>query len=456
MRETVSDARQAAFDILQRVATDGAYASNLVGGARYRTLLREDRQLLQELVLGVLRRQGWLDFLIVRYAGRAISKLDREVVTALRLGLYQLKVLTRIPPHAAINESVNLVKATRRRSAAPFVNAVLRAAQREAGLPDDALPSDRLERLSIVASTPGWLLKRWIERLGFEEAAALAMSGNQTPKSTFRYNEPRQSRAETDRWLAANGVKVRESRLVPGCAIVEEGSIPSNSEPVSDGWIYLQEESSQLVARLAVPIEPGDTPRRLWDVCAAPGGKSSLMAALLPPGSLQVASDLHWQRLQVMKGLFARQGLRRIELVQADLSQGSPFAGECFDQILVDAPCTGLGTLRKNPEIKWRVTQGKIREMAALQREILEAASAALRPGGLLTYSVCSTEPEEGEEVVASFRERHPEYRDMTRERLIELGIDPTPLISAGFGARTWPHHQETEGFFVALLWKRH
>lgn len=453
--KSVSPARQAAFDILRRVALEGAYAGPLLGSARYARLAREDHQLLHELTLGVLRRQGWLDFLIGHYAGRPVSRLDPEVVIALRLGLYQLKFLSRIPAHAAINEAVNLVHQSRKKSAVPFTNAILRRAQREESPPESLLPDDPRERLSIVASTPRWLVDRWVERWGLAEATELAIASSLAPRPAFRYQTANSTAAETDQWLAEHGLVIRPSTLAPGAAVIEEGSLGPDSIPVRQNWIYFQEESSQLVAQLATPTDQAATPRRVWDVCAAPGGKSALIASRLPAGSLQVATDLHQSRLQLMRELFTRQGGPPIQLAQVDLRQPAPFAPASFDQILVDAPCSGLGTIQKHPEIKWRCTPAKIAEMAQLQRQILTTAAAALRPGGLLTYSVCSTEVEEGEEVIGWFRERHPEYRDLTRERLLELGLDPAGMLTPTHGARTFPHRHHTEGFFICVLWKR-
>ncbi|MFN7622811.1 MAG: transcription antitermination factor NusB, partial [Acidobacteriota bacterium] len=174
MKDSVSPARQAAFEVLLRVAREGAFAGPLLASPRYQKLAREDHHLLQELTLGLLRRQGWLDFLIEHYSGRLVKKLDTEVVIALRLGLYQLRVLTRIPPHAAINESVNLVRAARKKSAVPFTNAILRKTQRDSDGAAPALPRDPLARLSIVASTPLWILARWRENWGLDETTAMA------------------------------------------------------------------------------------------------------------------------------------------------------------------------------------------------------------------------------------------------------------------------------------------
>ncbi|HKX32625.1 MAG TPA: 16S rRNA (cytosine(967)-C(5))-methyltransferase RsmB [Blastocatellia bacterium] len=449
----VTTVRRAAYEALRRVEEDQAYATNLLLSPRFQTLSREDQALLRELTLGVLRWQGRLDFLIEHYSRRKIARLDSEVVIALRLGLYQLKFLSRIPSHAAVNESVNLVRELKKQSAAPFCNAVLRAAQRDESLDLDRLIEDPLERLSVETSHPAWLLRRWTERFG-AEASALAMANNRAPRTAFRFLSGRSSESETRAWFAAHGIETRRSELAPQAEILENGNLSGSSEPVNEGWIYLQDEASQLVGHLAGGSAAAG--QRALDLCAAPGGKTSLLASLLPQPSLIVASDRHLHRLQTMKELSARQGIEGIRLVQLDAAAELPFAEPGgFDRVLLDAPCSGLGTLQRHPEIKWRIDPGKLRELAELQRRLIVNASRQVAPGGLLIYSVCSTEPEEGEEAIAWFRRDRPEYRDLTRERLTELGLDPSSMLTESFGARTFPHRQGTEGFFVCVLWRR-
>lgn len=469
MNVKVSPARRAAFEVLWRVATEEAFASNLLASARYDQLSREDHGLLQELTLGVLRWQAQLDFLIERYARRKLNKLDLEVVLALRLGLYQLKFLSRIPAHAALNEAVNLVKEQKRQSAAPFANAVLRAAQRESELDFAQLISDPLTRLSVETSHPLWLLKRWQARFGEPETRALALANNAAPRVAFRCNVQRASEAQTLDWLAAHEIKARASVLAPHAFVIESGSLSAQSPPVREHWVYLQDEASQLVAHLLAATASGSSPGssiaaevatptqqqlKLLDVCAAPGSKTTLLASLLPSNACIIAADLHAHRLRTLQELSSHTGITNLQLIQLDATRPLPFA-ESFDLVLLDAPCSGLGTLQRHPEIKWRVSKTKIAELAELQTQLLAQAAQQVRPGGLLAYSVCSTEPEEGEEIVAAFRQTHTEFRDVTRERLLELGIEPAPLLTPTFGARTFPHRQNAEGFFVSLLWKR-
>jgi 16S rRNA (cytosine967-C5)-methyltransferase len=460
-KTNVAPARVAAFDVLWRVATEDAFASNLLASPRYDRLSREDHALAQELSLGVLRWQIQLDFFIERYARRALDRLDPEVVVALRLGLYQLKFLSRIPPHAAINESVNLVKQRGKKSAAPLVNAALRAAQREEGFDLNQAIKMPLERLSVETAHPQWLLGRWVERFGEEEARAMAMADNAAPRAAFRFNTRRAGEFRTLQWLAEHNVAVRDSELAPGAAVVESGSLSPQSEPVREGWIYLQDEASQLVAHLAAiqsnPLKSRISNLRFLDLCAAPGGKTTLLTSLLPTGALVVAGDLRLHRLRTMKELSERLGAGNIHLVQLDAAAPLPFDQvEGFDVVLLDAPCSGLGTLQRHPEIKLRMTEDRIERLAELQKRLIANAARQLCVGGLLVYSVCSTEPEEGEEVVAWFRQNNSEFRDLTRERLVEIGLDPSPLLTPSFGARTHTSRHGSESFFFCVLWKRY
>jgi 16S rRNA (cytosine967-C5)-methyltransferase len=446
----------AAFESLTRVAREEAYASNLLASGRYEHLSAADHALAQELTLGVLRWQWHLDFFITHFTNRKLARLDLEVILALRLGLYQLQFLDRIPAHAAINESVNLVKRHKKFSAAPMVNAVLRAAQR-AGKSELArwlnTIADPWEKLSIETSHPSWLLQRWVTRLGAEETRHLASANNHAPATAFRFNARVQSEATTRAWLANHHIPFRKSSLAPGAAVLEIGSLSAQTEPIQQGWVYLQDEASQLVAHLLgsnFQFEIGNL--RAIDLCAAPGSKTSLLASLLPEDALLIASDLHLHRLQTMQALAARAHLNNIHLLQLDATKSLPFAEQQFDLVLLDAPCSGLGTLQRHPEIKWRMTEARINELATLQKRLLANAATQVQRGGLLTYSVCSTEPEEGEAVIAWFQAQFPAFREVTRERLLALGLDPTELLTPTFGARTFPHRQGCEGFFVCVL----
>lgn len=442
---SVSPARRAAFDILRRVEAEGAYASVLIARLPESNLSREDRSLAQEITLGVLRRQRQLDYFIERYSRRAPSRLDLSVLIALRMGLYQLRHLTRIPQRAAVNESVNLVKLARVASAAGMVNAVLRNAARHLDeSPADEI-SDPLEKLSIQVSHPRWMLERWMKSFGDAETLALAMADNEPPPTAFRVNTLRATVDETLAGLQDSGLTSRPSNLVPGAFIVESGAASSLAQAVEHGIIYIQDEASQLVSLLLDP----KSDERLLDMCAAPGSKSSHMAALAEEKAWVVACDIHQHRLVTLGATCQKLGIRSIDRVALDATLALPFSESAvpFDCVLIDAPCSGTGTLRRNPEIKWRLAPGDIERLADVQLRLLERATDVLRPGGRLVYSTCSIEREENEEVIRRFIEGGAPYS------LLRPYAQPDLITAEGF-VRTFPHRHGTDGFFAAVLEK--
>jgi 16S rRNA (cytosine967-C5)-methyltransferase len=425
----VSPARRAAFEILREVAA-GAFSSVLLA-AHEPELKLVDRALTHELVLGVLRWQLWLDKLIEHYAQRPVANLDLAVRLALRLGLYQIRFLTRIPVAAAVNESVNLVRSARVSSAASFMNAVLRRATRESDF-DPSAGLDPIEQLAVQTSHPTWLVQRWIESFGLSEAEAFARANNTIAPTAFRLVKG-DFEEILDQLREAGGI------LEPS-AIAEDawrvtGATPLVQELAANGQIYLQDEGSQLVAQ-TVAVKPGE---RVLDLCAAPGGKTTLMAERVEDSetvgkrTLIVASDVSAKRLETVLKITASHNLTSIKPLLLNAAQNLPFANSVFDRVLLDAPCSGTGTLRRNPEIRWRISEQDIHELAAQQKLFLKNATRVLKPGGQLVYSTCSVERDENEQVIEAFQGEHEEFK----------------LIKS---LRLWPQHEGTDGFFIASL----
>jgi len=457
----ISPARRAAFEILRRVEEEGAYSSALLAKTDD-DLKAKDRGLCHELVLGVLRRQLWLDSTIEHFAARRIDSLDRGVVIALRLGIYQLRFLSKIPPRAAINESVSLVKAARLKSAASFVNAVLRRGTREPDYDPAAGVIDMMEQLAIETSHPRWLLERWTRQFGSEEAAAIARANNEPAALTFRFTARALSNGDSSpstiiSQLRAAGACLIESKIAPGAwrfpnglanGSDTSGGLPGGMTAVlrklaAAGLVYFQEEASQMVARL-LDITGENI---VLDVCAAPGSKSTLIAALSPQ-TMIVAGDLYEHRVHTMKGLAERQQTKNLQVVVHDAIQDLPFPPRLFDRVLVDAPCSGTGTLRHNPEIRWRLTPSDFTELRGKQTSILDHASAVVRPGGVLLYSTCSLERDENEAVAADFQKGHADFEIAP--------LKSGPDLSTDTGAvRTWPHRQGVDGFFATAFQRK-
>ena len=456
----VSPARRAAFEILRRIEQESAYSSALLA-AFGDELNSKDRALAHELVLGVLRRRLWLDHTIEHFARRKLAKLDLAVVLALRIGLYQLRFLSRIPPSAAVNESVNLVRAAKLKSAASFANGVLRQATREPEYNPAANVDDPIERLTIETSHPRWLVEGWVNQFGFAEAGALARANNNPSPVAFRFTAKAYSQNHPENLLGelrSAGAEIRPSsiarnswRIVRSKSIEDgedatepHGRMPTLLRSLSeDGLIYFQDEGSQLVAQLV----GAQTRARVLDVCAAPGSKSTLMAAEAPEATI-FAGDLYEHRAATIKQFASQQQARNIHLIVYDATQELPFTNRLFDRVLVDAPCSGTGTLRHNPEIRWRLQASDVTELSAKQRRILTNAAAMVRSHGILIYSTCSLETEENETIVSDFCETHPDFA------VSELNI-PATLSASNGSLRTWPHRDDTDGFFVTAFQRK-
>ena len=335
-RGGVSPARRAAFEILRRVEEEDAFASILLANLT-EELSAADRALCYELVLGVLRWQLWLDRALEYYARRRADELDAPVRRALRLGLYQLRFLSRIPASAAVNESVNIAHEVRLRSATGFINAVLRRATREpdhdpAEAPDIA---DAFERIAIKTSHPVWLIERWSAAFGADEAEAFARSNNQMPPNAFRLNPLKSTGPPLLERLREAGVQPVPSRVAPGAWRSEgSGGALLLRTLAQEGLIYIQDEASQLVAH-ALEARPGE---RVLDACAAPGSKTTHVAAHGGARMLIVAGDRYEHRLRTVRESALRQGLRNIDLIALDAEKELPFAPDSFDRVLVDAP----------------------------------------------------------------------------------------------------------------------
>ena len=431
----VSPARLAAFQILQRVE-DGAYASILLA-QKEPELTPRDRALCHELVMGVLRWQLWLDRLAEYFSKRPTTELDPAIRLILRLGLYQLRFLSRVPASAVVNESVNLVHRARLRSAGALVNAVLRRAARELEV-DSALGIiDPIERLAVVTSHPAWLIERWTKALGHQETESFARANNRPAPIAFRVVNQRASEDEVIAKLRASGASLEPSTIARHAwRITDQGAL--FYEQVANGEVYVQDEASQMVAQV-LDAQPGEN---VLDLCAAPGSKTTQIADRLK--GLVIASDIHSHRLRTVKDTTKLQGLSNIRFLTLNGLEPLPFSESSFDRVLVDAPCSGTGTLRRNPEIRWRISADDIDDLSSRQQRLLLNAARVVKPGGRLVYSTCSVEPDENEAVVQTFLENNINFSLLALPSGAALTIPGT--------VRTWPQHHDTDGFFVAAL----
>jgi 16S rRNA (cytosine967-C5)-methyltransferase len=434
--------RDQAFRILCRVETADAYATILLRAIPTAVPGRE-KSLANELVMGTLRWQARIDHALEQFADRPMARVDPPLRVALRLGAYQILHLDRIPTSAAVNESVVLARRSAGRGAGGYVNAVLRALGR--GTPRWPAPeADPAERLAIELSHPVWLVRRWVRALGVEETEALLRRNNQPSPTTLRVNRLVAGRDDLAKRLASEGVETEPGRWSPDALRVRSGS-PSASPAFRDGWFYFQDEASQLVAAL-VGAGPGD---RVADLCAAPGGKATDLAARVGDEGWVLAADRTWSRLQLVRSNAERLGMTRLRLVVGEASRPG-FHGRPFDRVLVDAPCSGTGVLRRHPEIRWRRVEDDIDRLARLQAELLDGAAGLVRDGGTLVYSVCSLEPEEGREAVERFLSTRSDFA--VADPPAGLPSDLLVRDPTGTQLRTLPHPHDLDGFFAVAM----
>jgi 16S rRNA (cytosine967-C5)-methyltransferase len=432
----ISPARIAAFEILQKVETDKSFSSVLLPIYEEK-LSQKDRALCHVLTLGVLRKCIYLDRIIEKFTGKKVEKLDSAILIILRVGLYQLLFLDKIPAHAAINEAVNMVQKVKKTSARGFVNAVLRRATREK---IELNFEDETEELALETSHPRWLIDKWTKHFGFEETKKLAQSNNETPNLVFRLT--RKSDENTVDVLKKLGLEVVESKIVSNAWKVS-GSNEMLRSFAAEGKIYFQDEASQLVGQ-AVNLREGES---FLDVCAAPGSKSTYIAKERKI-KLSIAGDLHEHRVRILRENCRKQNADFIKIMRYDAEKPLPFADESFDVVLIDAPCSGTGTIRHNPEIRYFLLADDFGKLAEKQLRILENASKVLKKNGRLIYSTCSLEPEENEAVAEKFIAANREF------------VKISPKISERFlsgetYARTFPQRDKTDGFFIAVFEKK-
>jgi 16S rRNA (cytosine967-C5)-methyltransferase len=449
--QEAADARTLAVRILTelerppetRRTLDGLMAE-CEGAAAIR--LKQDRDLLNALVFGVLRWRGRLDHLLAHFSKTPLEKIEAPVLNVLRVGLFQLVHLDRIPPSAAVNTAVNMAKGLAGPWVAPFVNAVLRqAAAGHAAVPFPDRRAEPVESRAAAGAFPKWLVGRWIGRYGAEAADRLIDAVNSVPALTLRANRLRASRAELIEALSAAAERVEASEAAPDAVRVLglRGRL-TQLEAFAAGWFQVQDESSQLVSLLLDP-QPGES---VLDACAGRGGKTGHLAQLMGDRGTLTAADRSAERLAQLRAELGRLRFACVSVREHDWEAAGPaLSAARYDRILLDAPCSGLGTLRRNPDIKWSARKADLARHGAVQARLLGRVAALLKPGGRLVYAVCSPEPEETEQVVQAFVSRNPGFA-------VDTGLAHMPpaaaaLIDGRGYLQTYPAAGYMDGFFA-------
>lgn len=443
-------ARAMALEILYLVDHDEAYSNLALNSVleKHRPE-KQDRGFTTELVYGTLRNRNTLDWVLGRFLKKPISGLTPWIRNILRAGVYQIMFMDKVPESAAVNESVNLARRYGHKGTAGLVNGVLRNIVRslsEISYPDRE--KDPVQHIAVKYSHPAWLVKRWLEEFGFDETVELCKANNEIPPNAVRTNTLRLSREELKKRLEEEVVQAVEGRLAPETLLLEGfksvGSIAAHRE----GLFLVQDESSTLVGHALKPA-PGSL---VIDACSAPGGKTTHLAQLMGDSGRIVACDIHAHKLDLVRENAGRLGITIIEPVLLDAVRlHEKFAGQA-DFILVDAPCSGLGVLRRRPEIRWRKEPGQIRELRDLQLKILDSAAQCLKPGGALVYSTCTVTEEENTGVIKEILNRRPELKPESLADYLPEGLAGMPgltTIPDGY-VQFLPHRHGTDGFFIS------
>jgi 16S rRNA (cytosine967-C5)-methyltransferase len=429
----ISPARACAYAVIRRVFEEGAYADRaLHAEARRHGLQARDRALATRLAYGAVQRRATLDHVIETLAGRPAGKLEPSVLAALRLGILQIAFLDRVPAHAAVGESVELAK-RHSRAGAGLVNAVLRRAAREAPALVAALPDGTAAEAALKHSHPGWIAELWFDMLGPDAGRALMAANNEPAEACLRINTLKAARLELP-------VQSHPADLPEG--LVLDAPFDAFSSPLWEQGLFMPQSRAAMAVSRALAPEPGE---QVLDLCAAPGGKTTHLAALMQNEGRVVAVERHPGRADALRRTTARMGATCVEVVIADATE--PHAGE-YDRVLVDPPCSDLGTLAARPDVRWRKDSDTPATLAGTQAAILDAAAGAVRPGGVLVYSTCTISPVENERLIAAFLERRGDFA--IDEIPSDLPVWDHPSVP-GF-LQTLPHRDGTDGFFVARL----
>lgn len=442
----VDKARMVALEVLRAVEEKGAYANLALDQAlRSESLDERSRAFVTELVYGTVKMQGRLDYVLSKAASRPLDDLTVWIRNILRLGLYQALYL-RVPDAVAVNESVDLAKRYGHAGTVKFVNGVLRGALRQYDTiewPDKN--EDPASYLAAYWSHPKWMVEMWLEELGWDDTVKLCEANNAAPPTTIRTNTLRTTRSELALTLRSSGIVVEEAELAPeGLYISQYGSI-RHIPQFKDGWFQVQDESSMLVSHLVNP-QPGE---KILDMCAAPGGKTTHMAALMRNEGEILAVDLYRHKLDLLERSACRLGITCIRTWASDVRELPEEHNSAYDAVLLDAPCSGLGVLRRRPDLRWRKEIAAISSLAQMQRELLDRAAELVKPGGRLVYSTCTLTRVENEENVKWFMEK---WRNFAIKK-------PNNFLASLAAPEGWikllPHVTNTDGFFMVQFVKQ-
>jgi 16S rRNA (cytosine967-C5)-methyltransferase len=438
--------RESALDILEAVEKNQSYSNLLLNNViKKHEIDKKDIGLLTELTYGTLQRKMTLDYYLQPFLKR---KIEGWVQQLLRLTLYQMVYLDKIPDRAAIFEAVEIAKKRGHKGIASMVNGVLRSVQRE-GVPNLEQIHDLVERLAIETSHPVWLVKRWVNQLGFEKTKEMCKVNLTAPVQTARVNITKIGREEVLESLEEQGFQVETSAIIPEAIKCLKGNL-ANSTAFKDGYITIQDESSMIVA-YALGVQKDE---KILDACAAPGGKSTHIGEKLLNSGQVISLDLHEHKVKLISDNVFRLGLENIETKVMDSRRANEyFPHETFDRILLDAPCSGLGVMRRKPDLKYTKSEEDVQSLHTIQLELLHSVAPLLKKGGILVYSTCTVDESENENVIESFLAEHHEFAgDVAMSERVPEAI--RPLVKQ-YSLQVLPQYFGSDGFYIACLRKK-
>jgi 16S rRNA (cytosine967-C5)-methyltransferase len=444
---TLDKARETALKIIYEINEQGAYSNIALNRHLAAGKLSDiDRAFITEIVYGSVKWRLMLDRVIAHYSNIKMGKLSPWIVNILRMGVYQLLHMTRVPASAACNESVKLATRYGHRASAGFVNAVLRKVAKDGA--DAALPSkekDFADYLSVKYSYPGWLVDKFIKLFGPGFAESLLDAGNAVPEMTVRANTLRITVPGLIERLNEEGVEAVPGRYASEAVIIKSHVSVAGLKAFQEGLFQVQDESSMLVAGVLAPM-PGE---RVLDACSAPGGKTTHIAQLMKNRGIIIAGDIHRHKLKLVDDTASRLGIDIIKSEIRDAAVPDARYDRAFDRVLLDAPCTGLGIIRRKPDIKWARETKDIDSISALQKKMLKAVSESVKPGGVLVYCTCTILPEENEEIITDFLQNNPGFAEDDIAPYLPAGI---AVHAKGSMLQIYPNRDGMDGFFIARL----
>lgn len=440
------NAREVALKIINDVTTNNAYANiALTRELNKHRLTDQDRRFVTELVYGTVKAGNTLDYIVSQYINRPMKKVPQIIQDILRMGVYQIFFLSKVPVSAACNQAVELTKKYGHAGTVKFVNAVLRNAGRN---PEKVVYPDvntkPVEYLSLRYMHPEWIVSRWLNRFGLKDTESLCQINNLTPPLSIRTNTLKITRESLIKVLEEETVVCEPSKLTPEGIICHQYPSLGTLSSLLQGLFQVQDESSMLVAHILNP-QPGEF---IIDACGAPGGKSTHIAALMQNKGVVISTDIYDHKLALTRENAERLGIRIIETLAIDATTINNHYSLKADKVLVDAPCSGLGVLRRKPDSRWRKTESMISDLPKLQKAILNSAAGCVKPGGTLVYSTCTTEPEENQNVINDFLSNQSDFQLDDISHCIPGRNQSSKMI------QLLPHVDNVDGFFIARLIK--